>query len=110
MNRTVPALFALVLLPFLAAAEETIFIEAEHLHGIKGYCWPSGRPELRKASGNWGLSGPGWAAGGRKRLPVDRLCSGRRQGGRCHRLRSPRGGRVSGLGAIPRQPGLLIAI
>ncbi len=45
-----------------ARAHESIWIEAEYLHGIQGYCWPMGRPELRKTNGHWGLSGPGWAA------------------------------------------------
>jgi hypothetical protein len=39
-----------------------VWIEAEHLEGIKGYCWPMGRPEMKKTAGHWGLSGPGWAA------------------------------------------------
>src|SRR5688572_18483581 len=43
-------------------AAETIWIEAEHLTGIRGYCWPLGRPEMKVTDGNWGLSGPGWAA------------------------------------------------
>ena len=41
---------------------ESLWIEAEHMVGIKGYCWPMGRPAARKTDGNWGLSGPGWAA------------------------------------------------
>src|SRR3954469_20777418 len=41
---------------------ETLWVEAEHLEGIKGYCWPMGRPEMKKTAGHWGLSGPGWAA------------------------------------------------
>src|SRR5262245_5664692 len=41
---------------------EHLWIEAEHLEGIKGYCWPMGKPEMKKTSGHWGLSGPGWAA------------------------------------------------
>jgi len=45
-----------------AAAAETLWIEAEHLEGIRGHCWPMGRPEMRKTDGHWGLSGPGWAA------------------------------------------------
>jgi hypothetical protein len=44
------------------AAEEHIWIEAEHLDGIQGYCWPMGRPDMKKTKGHWGLSGPGWAA------------------------------------------------
>ena len=43
-------------------AAESIWIEAEHLDGIKGYCWPMGKPEMKKTNGHWGLSGPGWAA------------------------------------------------
>jgi hypothetical protein len=45
-----------------ASAAETIWLEAEHLDGIKGYCWPMGPPNLQKTNGHWGLSGPGWAA------------------------------------------------
>src|SRR4051794_14597865 len=44
------------------SAQESLWIEAEHLDGIKGYCWPMGKPEMKKTSGHWGLSGPGWAA------------------------------------------------
>lgn len=43
-------------------ATETLWVEAEHFDGIRGYCWPMGRPEMRQTAGNWGLSGPGWAA------------------------------------------------
>ena len=45
-----------------ASAAESLWIEAEHLTGIRGYCWPLGRPEMKQTAGNWGLSGPGWAA------------------------------------------------
>jgi len=45
-----------------AAAQESLWIEAEHLRGIRGYCWPMGKPEMKKTDGHWGLSGPGWAA------------------------------------------------
>jgi hypothetical protein len=41
---------------------ETVWIEAEHLDGIRGYCWPMGRPVMKRTNGHWGLSGPGWAA------------------------------------------------
>ena len=41
---------------------ESLWIEAEHLDGIRGHCWPMGRPEMKKTDGHWGLSGPGWAA------------------------------------------------
>ena len=44
------------------AAAETLWIEAEHLEGLRGYCWPMGRPKMKKTDGHWGLSGPGWAA------------------------------------------------
>jgi hypothetical protein len=62
----------LIVAGYLTAAEnlqgnditprESLWIEAEHLNGIQGYCWPMGRPEMKKTSGHWGLSGPGWAA------------------------------------------------
>ena len=41
---------------------ESIWIEAEHLTGVSGYCWPMGQPAMKKTAGHWGLSGPGWAA------------------------------------------------
>jgi hypothetical protein len=41
-------------------ASETIWIEAEHLRGVRGYCWPGGPNP--KTAGHWGISGPGWAA------------------------------------------------
>lgn len=41
---------------------ESIWLEAEHLDGIRGYCWPMGRPEMKQTAGRWSLSGPGWAA------------------------------------------------
>jgi len=44
------------------SGEESLWLEAEHFDGIRGYCWPMGRPEMKKTAGNWGLSGPGWAA------------------------------------------------
>lgn len=53
---------ALALTGSVRAGEEYIWIEAEHLDGIQGYCWPMGRPEMKKTAGHWGLSGPGWAA------------------------------------------------
>src|SRR6185295_6192234 len=43
-----------------AWAQETVWIEAEHLQGVKGYCWPGGKDP--KTDGHWGISGPGWAA------------------------------------------------
>jgi hypothetical protein len=59
------SIFALTLLTVFAGllpAGETIWLEAEHLDGVRGYCWPMGRPEMKKTDGHWGLSGPGWAA------------------------------------------------
>ena len=44
------------------SAGESLWIEAEHLDGVRGSCWPMGRPEMQKTDGHWGLSGPGWAA------------------------------------------------
>lgn len=49
------------LTPSLAAGE-SLWVEAEHLSGIRGYCWPMGKPEMKRTDGRWGLSGPGWAA------------------------------------------------
>ena len=65
MSRThlsVVVLVSLLLLPFTARAHESICLEAEWMHGIKSYCWPMGKPEMKKTTGNWGLFGPGWAA------------------------------------------------
>jgi hypothetical protein len=45
-----------------ADAAESLWIEAEHLDGIRGYCWPMGRPEMKRTDGHWAISGPGWAA------------------------------------------------
>jgi hypothetical protein len=45
-----------------AAAQESLWIEAEHLDGMHGYCWPMGKPEMKTTAGHWALSGPGWAA------------------------------------------------
>ena len=44
------------------AHAEFIWLEAEHAVGLRGYCWPMGRPAMRQTEGCWGLSGPGWAA------------------------------------------------
>ncbi len=46
-------------------ANETIWLEAEFLQGLEGFCWPMARgtkEQLRKTNGHWGLSGPGWSA------------------------------------------------
>lgn len=52
----------LVVSATFAAAGESLWIEAEHLQGIRGYCWPMGPAAIKTTKGNWGLSGPGWAA------------------------------------------------
>ncbi|MBI3858084.1 MAG: hypothetical protein HY293_20580 [Planctomycetes bacterium] len=53
--------FAVLLcLGSVAVAQETIWVEAEHLEGVRGYCWPGGQNP--KTDGHWGISGPGWAA------------------------------------------------
>lgn len=53
----------LALLLFAApVAAESLWLEAEHLDGIRGYCWPMGKPNMKKTEGHWALSGPGWAA------------------------------------------------
>ena len=49
-----------VLALFLALSQETVWIEAEHLQGVRGYCWPGGKDP--RTDGHWGISGPGWAA------------------------------------------------
>jgi len=51
--------FASVLLATNILAE-SIWLEAEHFEGIKGYCWPMGPKPV--TDGHWGISGPGWAA------------------------------------------------
>jgi len=60
-QRLAPLLF-LVLFAAQLPAAESLWIEAEHLEGIRGYCWPMGRPNMKKTNGHWALSGPGWAA------------------------------------------------
>ena len=47
-----------------AEPSEYIWLEAEHLQGIRGYCWPMGddKRKMRETNGHWGISGPGWAA------------------------------------------------
>jgi hypothetical protein len=50
----------LALLLLSAGTQETVWVEAEHLQGVQGYCWPGGPNP--KTDGHWGISGPGWAA------------------------------------------------
>jgi hypothetical protein len=50
-----------------AFAHESLWIEAETLHGIEGTCYPAGRgsggrTRRNVTNGHWGVSGPGWAA------------------------------------------------
>jgi len=59
-------LIALVLLtPVAAHAAESIWVEAEHLAGVRGHCFPD---MGGKTTGHWALSGPGiapeWTQGG----------------------------------------------
>lgn len=60
MRATIGALIFLAAATVPAHSEESIWIEAEHLRGVRGYCWPAG-PDP-KTDGHWGISGPGWAA------------------------------------------------
>jgi hypothetical protein len=60
--RTLLPLVVALLLPVGPVAAESIWLEAEHLEGIRGYCWPMGKPPMKKTAGHWALSGPGWAA------------------------------------------------
>lgn len=63
--RSALQLLGVTALTAMAAPEESLWLEAEHLDGITGYCWPMARgtnAKLAVTNGNWGLSGPGWAA------------------------------------------------
>ena len=52
-----------LIVPGLAQAAESLWLEAEQLDGIEGYCWPVAADPARKVThGKWGLSGPGLAA------------------------------------------------
>ena len=62
MTRPLCLLLALTAVTPAAAAAESIWLEAEHLDGIRGHCWPMGKPEMKQTKGHWGISGPGWAA------------------------------------------------
>jgi len=56
------AIFCALLLFASAATAESLWLEAEHLDSVRGYCWPMGKPNMKKTEGHWALSGPGWAA------------------------------------------------
>ena len=58
--KLIPILLAPVLAARILPGQESVWIEAEHLEGVSGYCWPAG-PDP-KTDGRWGISGPGWAA------------------------------------------------
>lgn len=68
MNRSISSLFMLlvVISPWLSRvhSQETLWLEAEHFRGIRGFCWPMGddQRKMRETQGHFGLSGPGWAA------------------------------------------------
>lgn len=53
---------ALLLSSSAALVAESLWLEAEHMDGMEGYCWPMGPAEIRTTKACWGLSGPGWAA------------------------------------------------
>lgn len=63
--RTLVPLAALAALSVPAAASESVWIEAEHLTGVRGHCFPD---MGGKTAGHWALSGPGiapeWTQGG----------------------------------------------
>ena len=52
----------------LARAAETIWIEAENLQGVRGYCFADMAERFPETAGHWALSGPGiapeWTQGG----------------------------------------------
>jgi len=56
----------LTALTAVAAVPETVWIEAEHLAGVSGYCFPD--IQANETAGSWALSGPGvapeWTQGG----------------------------------------------
>ncbi|HZU34819.1 MAG TPA: hypothetical protein VFA18_02860, partial [Gemmataceae bacterium] len=62
LTQLVMPLLGLVWLAGPSSAHETIWLEAEQLQGVKGYCWPEGPPAQRHTNGHWGISGPGWAS------------------------------------------------
>ncbi len=64
MMKTIVLLSVAALLASAASPcpAESLWIEAEHLEGVRGFCWPMGKPEMKKTDGHWALSGPGWAA------------------------------------------------
>lgn len=68
--RPLVTLAALAALPFPAPAAESVWIEAEHLAGVRGHCFPD---MGGKTAGHWAPSGPGiapeWTQGGESGWP-----------------------------------------
>lgn len=66
MSRTHYFILTLISLSMLqpSVASESLWLEAEHFQGLRGFCWPMGddKRKMRETDGHWGLSGPGWAA------------------------------------------------
>ena len=68
MNRRMLLLLNAILMtcvaPDCVESQETLWLEAEHFRGIRGFCWPMGddQRKMRQTQGHFGLSGPGWAA------------------------------------------------
>jgi hypothetical protein len=62
MNLRIMLMLGVGLMASSVRAAESLWIEAELMDGLKGYCWPMGKPEMKQTKGHWGLSGPGWAA------------------------------------------------
>ena len=87
-------------------AAESIWLEAEHLDGIRGYCWPMGTPAIKKTDGHWALSGPGWAAewsqGGESGFLSIATGADDDKAAASTTLEVPEADRVFGLGALRR--------
>ncbi|MCS6976847.1 MAG: hypothetical protein NZM31_07550, partial [Gemmatales bacterium] len=60
------AFLMLLGIPIEGRGQESIWIEAEHLRGVRGHCFPDVNGQ--KTAGNWAFSGPGiageWTQGG----------------------------------------------
>jgi hypothetical protein len=66
MRSTCAALALACTLASTAGASESIWVEAEHLRGVRGHCFPDVNGQTTK--GHWAFSGPGicpeWSQGG----------------------------------------------
>ncbi|MBC7821279.1 MAG: hypothetical protein IAG10_30700 [Planctomycetaceae bacterium] len=75
LTRWLPAAICVAGMVETLSAAESIWLEAEHLRGIKGYCWPMRQPAMKKTAGHWAFVGPGVGSGmessGRERRPLD---------------------------------------